>query len=163
MHPRGTRDALFAKRAVAAARRAECDVVLGVRHVTGVDVYWPHGGVHAETLAAVVSGRPPSNHALGGHAFLWAIVLNSLGTLALVGGSLYSIARRQRIRANAWIASGALCVAAATGLSRAGDTSLVYVGELVGIALMFCGFSLPAPKPVRKAASSGSATPVVAR
>ncbi|TML26273.1 MAG: cbb3-type cytochrome c oxidase subunit I [Actinobacteria bacterium] len=119
--------------------------------------------VHAETLAAVVSGRPPSNHALGGHAFLWAIVLNSLGTLALVGGSLYSIARRQRIRANAWIASGALCVAAATGLSRAGDTSLVYVGELVGIALMFCGFSLPAPKPVRKAASSGSATPVVAR
>jgi UDP-glucose:(heptosyl)LPS alpha-1,3-glucosyltransferase len=51
--PRGLRDAAFAKRAVAAARRDGCDVVLGVRHVTGVDVYWPHGGVHAETLAAV--------------------------------------------------------------------------------------------------------------
>jgi UDP-glucose:(heptosyl)LPS alpha-1,3-glucosyltransferase len=50
--PRGASDVAFAKRAVAAAR-AECDVVLGVRHVTGVDVYWPHGGVHAETLAAV--------------------------------------------------------------------------------------------------------------
>ena len=51
--PRGLRDTAFAKRAVAAARRDGCDVVLGVRHVTGVDVYWPHGGVHAETLAAV--------------------------------------------------------------------------------------------------------------
>jgi hypothetical protein len=62
----------------------------------------------------------------------------------VVGGSLLSILRRQRVRANVWIMSGALCVAAATGLSRAGDTSLVYVGELVGLALMFCGFTLPA-------------------
>jgi UDP-glucose:(heptosyl)LPS alpha-1,3-glucosyltransferase len=51
--PRGARDVAFAERAVADARAAGCDVVLGVRHVTGVDVYWPHGGVHAETLAAV--------------------------------------------------------------------------------------------------------------
>ena len=51
--PRGPRDALFAKRAVAAAKRERCDVTIGVRHVVGVDVYWPHGGVHAETLAAV--------------------------------------------------------------------------------------------------------------
>jgi UDP-glucose:(heptosyl)LPS alpha-1,3-glucosyltransferase len=51
--PRGPRDTAFAKRAVAAARKGGCDVVVGVRHVTGVDVYWPHGGVHAETLAAV--------------------------------------------------------------------------------------------------------------
>jgi hypothetical protein len=86
---------------------------------------------------------------LGGHAFLWAIALNSLGTLFLVGGSLLSIARRQRVRANVWIASGAIVVAAATGLSRAGDTSLVYLGELIGIALMFCGFTLTAPVPKR--------------
>ena len=51
--PRGPRDTAFAKRAVAAARKGGCDVVVGVRHVTGVDVYWPHGGVHAETLLAV--------------------------------------------------------------------------------------------------------------
>jgi uncharacterized membrane protein HdeD (DUF308 family) len=67
----------------------------------------------------------------------------------LVGGSLLSIARRQRVRANVWIAAGALTVAAATGLSRTGDMSLVYLGELVGIALMFCGFTLPAPAPKR--------------
>ena len=50
---RGPRDTAFAKRAVSAARKGGCDVVVGVRHVTGVDVYWPHGGVHAETLLAV--------------------------------------------------------------------------------------------------------------
>ena len=105
--------------------------------------------VETATLAAASAGEPPSNAALGGHAFIWAIALNSSGTVALVGGSLLSILRRQRVRANVWIASGALCVAAATGLSRAGDTSVVYLGELVGIALMFCGFTLPAPKPGR--------------
>jgi hypothetical protein len=100
-------------------------------------------------LAATATGHPPPNGALAGHAFIWAIALNSLGTLALVGGSCLSILRRQRIRANVWIASGALCVAAATGLSRAGDTSLVYLGELVGIAVMFCGFTLTGPMPKR--------------
>jgi hypothetical protein len=105
--------------------------------------------VSSAELAATASGRPPANGALGGHAFLWAIALNSFGTLGLVGGSLLSIARRQRVRANIWIGCGAICVAAATGLSRTGDTSLVYLGELVGIALMFCGFTLTAPMPKR--------------
>ena len=102
-------------------------------------------------LAAAHSGQPPKNGVLGGHAFLWAVVLNSSGTLLLVGGSVLSILRRQRVRANVWIACGALTVAAATGLSRTGDTSLVYLGELIGIALMFCGFTLTAParKPTR--------------
>lgn len=51
--PRGPRDVAFARRAVEAAKRERCDVTIGVRHVVGVDVYWPHGGLHAETLAAV--------------------------------------------------------------------------------------------------------------
>jgi hypothetical protein len=107
--------------------------------------------VDSGVLAAAKSGEPPANSALGGHAFLWAIMLNSTGTLFLVGGSLLSIVRRQRVRANVWIASGALVVAASTGLSRAGDTSLLYVGELIGIALMFCGFVLPTIAPARRA------------
>jgi hypothetical protein len=104
-------------------------------------------GVDAAGLGATPSGRPPGNGLLGGHAFLWAIALNTFGTLFLVGGSLYSIARRQRVRANLWIAGGAIVVAASTGLSRAGDYSLVYLGELVGIALMFTGFMLAGSKP----------------
>lgn len=96
--------------------------------------------VDASLLAATPTGQPPANATLGGHAFLWAIALNSFGTLFLVGGSLYSIARRRRVRVNLWIGTGALVVALATGLSRAGSYDFVYAGELVGIALMFGGF-----------------------
>jgi hypothetical protein len=118
--------------------------------------------VRTQTLVDAVSGAPPSNHALSGHAYLWAVLLNSMGTVALVGGSLYSVVRRQRVRANVWIASGALCVAGATGLTRVGHTSLMYIGELVGIALMFCGFNLPMPKPAARLVAPPSA-PAVAR
>jgi hypothetical protein len=109
--------------------------------------------VSAHALAQTASGRPPGNSALAGHAFLWAVAFNSLGSVVLVGGSLYSIARRRRVSANVWIASGALVVALATGLSRMGDYSLVYLGQLVGISMMFCGFTFagrriePAPAP----------------
>lgn len=98
--------------------------------------------VHGAALAAGSAGHPPPDGVLGGHAFLWAVALNSLGTLALVGGALYSAARRQRARASLWIAAGALVLAASTGLSRTGDVAFMYAGELVGIALMFTGFTL---------------------
>jgi hypothetical protein len=87
-------------------------------------------------------GRPPENDTLGGHAFLWAVALNTFGSAFLVGGSLYSILRRRRVRPNLWIGGGAVVVALATGLSRAGSYEFVYVGELLGIALMFAGFAL---------------------
>ena len=102
--------------------------------------------VDGAALAAVSGGRPPANGALGGHAFLWAIALNSAGTVALVGGSLLSIVRRRNVRGNVWIALGALVVAAATGLSRGGSYSFVYLGQLAGVSLMFVGFTLPAPR-----------------
>src|SRR5207248_4289978 len=54
--------------------------------------------VQAAALATSAAGQPPPNHVLGGHAFLWAVSLNSVGTLALIGGSLLSIVRRQRVR-----------------------------------------------------------------
>jgi hypothetical protein len=115
-------------------------------------------------LARASAGRPPENGALGGHAFLWAVALNSAGTLALVGGSLLSIVRRQRVRPNAWIASGAVVVALATGLSRTGAYSYVYLGELVGIAVMFTGFQFVAQRPGRAPArrSPAGAVPAVA-
>jgi hypothetical protein len=109
--------------------------------------------VDVSALARTPLGGPPANGALGGHAFLWAIGLNSFGTLSLLGGSLYSLARRRRVRANLWIAAGALVLALATSATRAGAYSFVYLGELVGIALMFAGFHLtgarsrPAPVP----------------
>jgi hypothetical protein len=104
-------------------------------------------GVHGDTLATTAHGRPPANAALAGNAFLWAVALNTFGSIFLIGGSLYSIARRQRVRPNLWIGGGALVVALATGLSRAGSYDLVYAGELAGIALMFAGFAFVGKKP----------------
>src|SRR5205807_9113712 len=91
--PRRARDVLLG--ALAAATAAAVTTVL----LAPVD---------AGVLAAAHDGEPPANAALGGHAFLWAVALNSLGTLFLVGGSLLSIVRRQRVRANVWIGCGAL-------------------------------------------------------
>lgn len=70
------------------------------------------------------------------------------GTLALVGGALYSAYRfwgkrerlAYRISANILIAVGALVIAAAGGLARAGLTLWLYPAEMVGIVLMFVGF-----------------------
>jgi hypothetical protein len=112
--------------------------------------------IDAATLATTPSGRPPANAAIGGHAFVWAIALNSFGTVFLVGGALYSIARRRRVRASAWIGGGALVLALATSVSRAGVYSLVYAGELVGLAFMFYGFTLGEIRPrARPAAAPG--------
>ncbi|HEY7018021.1 MAG TPA: hypothetical protein VH297_06090 [Gaiellaceae bacterium] len=107
-------------------------------------------GVDAAALASTAHGRPPANSALEGGAFLWAVALNTFGSLFLIGGSLYSIARRQRVRANLWIGGGALVVALSTGLSRAGSYSPVYAGELLGIALMFAGFAFVGKQPTKR-------------
>ncbi len=99
--------------------------------------------VHADALAATAIGRPPPNEAIGGGAAAWAIALNSLGTLLLVGGVLRSLIRRQRVRASLWIGAGATVLALSTSMSRTGDYSLMYLGELIGISFMFYGFVLP--------------------
>jgi hypothetical protein len=106
--------------------------------------------VNEGMLSATAHGRPPANAALGGHAFVWAIALNSFGTIFLVGGSLYSIVRGLRVRPNLWIGGGALVVALATGLSRADSYSLVYAGQLLGIGLMFSGFAFVGKQPQRR-------------
>jgi hypothetical protein len=103
--------------------------------------------VHADVLAATATGRPPANGAIGGGAAIWAAVLNSLGTILLVGGVLRSVVRRQRVRSSLWIGGGALVLALSTSMSRTGDYSLMYLGELIGIGAMFYGFVLPSIDP----------------
>ena len=121
--------------------------------------------VHADVLAATATGRPPANSAIGGGAAFWAMALNSLGTLLLVGGVLRSVIRRQRVRASLWIGAGAIVLALSTSMSRAGDYSLMYLGELIGISAMFYGFVLPSlagrasPSPAARASGSGPAVP----
>ncbi|MDZ4772804.1 MAG: glycosyltransferase family 4 protein [Planctomycetota bacterium] len=49
---RASRERTFAARATAATEERDCDVVVGTRHLARVDLYWPHGGSHARSLAA---------------------------------------------------------------------------------------------------------------
>jgi hypothetical protein len=103
--------------------------------------------VRGDVLAAAATGGPPANGAIGGGAAVWAVALNSLGTLLLVGGVVRSLLKRQRVRASLWIGAGAVVLALSTGMSRAGDYSLMYLGELMGISMMFYGFVLPSLAP----------------
>jgi hypothetical protein len=126
--PRRGRDVVAGARLVAAAAAAVTVFVAPVR---------------ADVLAATAGGRPPVNSAIAGGAAAWAVALNSIGTLLLAGGVLRSVVRRQRVRSSLWIGGGAVVLALATSMSRTGDYSLMYLGELIGIAAMFYGFVLP--------------------
>lgn len=81
----------------------------------------------------------------GGNGFpdsvrLWSPAFTIPGSIALIGIAAYSY-WRTRLSFNAWIAVGALVVAAGGSLARFNlDTWVLYLGEFVGIALMFWGF-----------------------
>lgn len=75
------------------------------------------------------------------------IILNIYGTLALVGGALYSAflfwrkkVLANRVLGNILIAGGALMPAMAGSLVKAGLVDWLYVSELVGVVIMFLGF-----------------------
>lgn len=74
-------------------------------------------------------------------------VMNVWGTLALVGGAIYSamLFRRKQIMPNRmtgnWlIAAGGLLPALGGALIRLGVPELKYAGELLGVVLIFVGF-----------------------
>ena len=93
-------------------------------------------------LAGTHGTAPPVNAAIGGHVFLWAIVLNVAGSLLVSGGSLVSLARRRRTVANVLILAGVVTVAGSGTLTRLGDYGFVYVGQAAGIVLLAIGFEL---------------------
>ncbi len=70
---------------------------------------------------------------------IWSPLFTIPGSLALIGIAAYSY-WRTRLAFNAWIAVGALVVAAGGSLARFGVPWALYMGEFFGIALMFRGF-----------------------
>jgi hypothetical protein len=91
-------------------------------------------------------------------ALIMAAVVNSVGTIILVGGaawSAYGAWRRgappSRLLANILIAAGALIVAGASTLTRLFHVyELFYVGQAIGVLVMFGGF-LAAQRAPRRA------------
>ena len=83
------------------------------------------------------------------------ILLNIYGTIALVGGALYSsfLFWRKKVLANRMlgnilIAAGALMPAMAGTFVRAGLVDWLYISELMGVVLMYAGF-IQATNPIR--------------
>ena len=93
--------------------------------------------------ARVVQGIIP----LGAPIRLTTAFFNIYGSLALIGGALYSTylfwrkrVMGNRVIGNILIAAGALSIASASTLTRLGLGDLLYVGELVAAIVMFAGF-----------------------
>jgi hypothetical protein len=77
------------------------------------------------------------------------ILLNVYGTIALVGGAIYSAylfwrkkVLAKRMVGNILIAAGALMPAMAGTFVKAGLVDWLYVSELIGVILMYAGFLL---------------------
>lgn len=69
-----------------------------------------------------------------------AISVNSLGTLILVAGAIYSAVFRRYPAANILIAVGTLIIASGGALTRLGRYEYQSIGQAVGIIVIFIGF-----------------------
>jgi hypothetical protein len=108
--------------------------------------------VNAQAAAAFDVSRPASEQykeimQRSGLLMGLTIVLNIYGTLALVGGAIFSafLFWRKKVLANRMfgnilIAAGALAPAMAGSLVKAGVVDLLYLSEFVGVVLMYLGF-----------------------
>jgi len=93
-------------------------------------------------------------------AILMAALINSVGSLILIGGALWSAygawrkgGAQSRLVANILIAAGAFIVAGASTLTRLFHVyDLFYVGQAIGVLVMFGGF-LAAQRAPRRAAN----------
>jgi len=97
----------------------------------------------------------------GGAVRLTTPFFNVYGLVTLVGGALWSAylfwrkrVLPNRVIGNVLIAAGALSIGLASTLTRLGDGSFLFLGELVAAVLMFVGFRFaakPAPAPLNSA------------
>ena len=103
----------------------------------------------------------------GGMVRLTTPFFNIYGLLTLAGGAIWSAylfwrkrVLPNRVIANVLIAAGALSIGFASTLTRLGEGSWLYLGELVAAILMFAGFLLAArPEPAELAAPPAQPQP----
>ena len=88
---------------------------------------------------ALQSALPVAGTALPDNVRIFSPLFTIPGSVALIGIAAYSY-WRTRLLFNLWIGIGALIVAAGGSLARFNVSWALYIGELVGIAVMFWGF-----------------------
>jgi hypothetical protein len=95
--------------------------------------------VDTAAFAGLHGLQAPPNSAIAGHAAIWAIAMNSVGTLLLVAGAVVSLVRRVRIGPNAAILAGVIVIALAGTLTRFGGQETLYLGQMVGLIVLGAG------------------------
>lgn len=88
---------------------------------------------------AFVPGKVVAGQAMPEQVRLFSPLLTIPGSLALLGGALYSWVRG-RAAYNLFIAAGTIIIAGAGGLARFGWPGALYLGEMLGLASLFYGF-----------------------
>ena len=114
-------------------------------------------------LSTAISSQYKDILTRGGLTIALTIILNIYGTLALVGGAIYSavIFWRKRILMNRMIgniliAIGALAPAMAGSFVKMGLVDGLYLSELVGVVLMYIGFIQATTVPARESAPAAA-------
>lgn len=92
--------------------------------------------VDTAAFADLTGLQAPPNSAIAGHAAIWAIGMNSVGTLLLIAGALLSLVRRVRTGPNAAILAGVIAIALAGTLTRFGGQETLYLGQMVGLLIL---------------------------
>jgi len=95
--------------------------------------------VDASAFDTLTGLTAPPNSAIGGHAAIWAIAMNSVGTVLLVIGAGVSLVRRVRIGPNATILAGVIVIALAGTLTRFGGHETLYVSQMIGLLILGAG------------------------
>jgi hypothetical protein len=133
------------------AKRKWANVAMAI--LLGLSIFAAFRVFTAELDPSLLTTSVHTGSELSGHAIITpgirtlTPIFNLYGTIALVGGAVYSafIFWRKRIMlhrtiGNIMIAVGALAPAFGGAFSRFGVPGALYIGELFGAILMFAGF-----------------------
>lgn len=90
-------------------------------------------------LARLGAGGEIGGEALPGSVRLFSPLLTIPGSLALIGGALWSGLRRRSV-AGLWVAAGSLIMASGGTLTRFGMAELLPVANSVGVVLLYAGY-----------------------
>ena len=116
-------------------------------------------GIHVDALRRA-GATPPDGAFSGDWPAVFAIGLNSAGTVVLLAGSARSALQRRDLRP-LLVAVGVLLIAAASTLTRFGGSALFAAGQAVGLVAILAGLLLPTrhaargPQKVSSPTSSG--------